>query len=58
MIDTNSPGWISPLIRRSTYDRPAGVSKTFSMLRIEMSGPTIGVGNRVADRGFGLRGEE
>src|SRR5215813_4283316 len=30
---------MSPLIRRSTNARPAAVSNTFSMLRIEMSGP-------------------
>src|SRR6185436_18800971 len=33
---------MSPLMRRNTYDRPAAVSNTFSMLRIEMSGPTSG----------------
>src|SRR6185312_4587853 len=44
MIETNSPGWISPVIRRSTNVRPAGVSNTFSMLRIEIRGPTIGAG--------------
>src|SRR6185436_17314303 len=52
MIDTNSPGWMSPEIRRNTYDRPAAVSNTFSMLRIEISGPTIGVG--AASRGAAL----
>src|SRR4051794_35458488 len=44
MIETNSRGWISPVMRRSTKVRPAGVSNTFSMLRNEMSGPTIGAG--------------
>ena len=44
-------------MRRSTYVRPAAVSNTFSRLRIEMSGPTIGGGGASRVTVFGL-GEE
>src|SRR5438105_1505997 len=30
MMETNSPGLMSNVMRRSTYSLPAGVSKTFS----------------------------
>src|SRR5437773_204881 len=50
MTEMNSPGWTSTVIRRSTNMRPAGVSKTFSRLRIAMSGPVIGAGSAAANR--------
>src|ERR1044071_862284 len=43
MIEMNSPGLMSALMRRRTYIRPAGVSNTFSSPRSEMSGPEYGV---------------
>src|SRR5689334_22546271 len=50
MIEMNSPGCTSSTMRRKTYIRPAGVSKTFSRLRMAMSGPVIGAGSAAANR--------
>src|SRR3982750_2602669 len=44
MIEMNSPGCTSKVMRRRTYIRPAGVSNTFSRFRMAMSGPVMGGG--------------
>ena len=48
MIEMNSRGAMSALMRRSTYERPAAVSNDFSTLRREMSGPVKGTGSFAA----------
>src|SRR5689334_20933708 len=50
MMEMNSPGCTSKVMRRSTYIRPAGVSKTFSRLRMAMSGPVMGAASAAASR--------
>src|SRR3954471_7707678 len=50
MIEMNSPGCTSKVMRRRTYMRPAGVSNTFSRFRMAMSGPVMGAGSAAASR--------
>src|SRR5688572_1169023 len=44
MMETNSPGLMSKVMRRRTYILPAGVSKTFSRSRRLISGTPGGIG--------------
>src|SRR5688500_2851848 len=67
MMETNSPGLMSKVMRRRTYILPAGVSKTFSRSRRLISGTPGGIGtcsatadgleekNTVKDRLKGLK---
>src|SRR5436190_18923040 len=42
MIDTNSPGLMSSVMRRSTYVCPGPTGKDFSTARVDMSGVLAG----------------